>query len=182
MTARVYPGPSMIEELSNMAIQSEGRRDEVTIIEDGRTVGSGYETESTWREQLGPAQVIAFVFGVLLTVVGIVGLVRAGTDNLTGQTVVVGGLSMTALLAIIHLSLGVISLLGLPGSYAAKSSLAVVGTILVIGGILALIQPMEAMGWTDTNGVVYLIAGLLGIIIATQTPTRTASERVVRRV
>lgn len=107
-------------------------------------------------------------------------MVRAGTSDLTGEAVSVGGLSMTALLAIIHLSLGVVALLGLPGSFAAKSSLGLVGTVLIIGGILAMIQPMEAMGWTDTNGVVYLISGLIGLIVATVAPaTQSFKRRVI---
>jgi hypothetical protein len=162
-----------------MAIKSE-RTDDIQIVHgDPSSQVNEHSTEETWRDNIGPAQIVAFVFGVLLTVTGIVGMVRAGTSDLTGEAVTVGGLSMTALLAIIHLSLGVIALLGLPGTFAAKSSLGLVGTVLIIGGILALIQPMEAMGWDDTNGIAYLISGLIGLIVATIAP---ASQSFQRRV
>lgn len=156
------------------------RNDEVQAIHHGddRQVEE-HSTRESWRDDVGPAQITAFVFGVLLTVTGIVGLVRAGTRDLTGEVVTVGGLHMTALLAIIHLSLGVLALLGLPGTFAAKSSLGLVGTVLIIGGILAMIQPMEAMGWTDANGIVYLIAGLIGLIVAMVTPSGQTFERRV---
>jgi hypothetical protein len=165
-----------------MAMKSE-RTDDIQVVRsDPSSQVNEHSTEETWRDHIGPAQIAAFVFGVLLTVTGIVGLVRAGTSDLTGEVVTVGGLSMTALLAILHLTLGVLALLGLPGTFAAKSSLGLIGTVLIIGGILALIQPMDAMGWDDTNGIVYLITGLIGLILSLVAPsTQTFQRRVIHR-
>lgn len=131
-----------------------------------RTAGSDRTVTESWRENIGPSQIVAFVFGIFFVVTGIIGIARAGMDDLTGESVSVAGMEMTGLLALIHVAIGAIALFGVPSIPAAKSSLAMLGTLLVIGGLLALIQPMDSMGWDETNGVLYLIGAVVGLATA----------------
>lgn len=136
------------------------------------------ETSSV-REPYGASQIYAAAFGVFFIVLGAVGLARGGLDSMTAPRVELMGLSMTPMLALIHLALGIVAL----ASAVSRSSSRAVGTMFGAGlialGIIAIVQPVRELGWTDANGVAYLISGALGIAIAAATPALAVSERRV---
>jgi hypothetical protein len=120
--------------------------------------------ERTWSERFGATQIVAFLIGVFYVVNGVIGVIRTGLNDFTGEKAVVLGLGMTALLALIHIAYGLLALTGLGGDLFARSTMGFLGTVAIIGGIIALAQPTEAMGWSDTNGIVYLITGALALV------------------
>lgn len=129
-----------------------------------RGVVSDVTREHRWTERIGPAQVISFLIGVFFAVNGLIGVIRAGLNDLPGERTAVLGLSMTALLALIHVAFGLIALTGVGSDLVARSSMGFLGTLAIIAGIVALAEPVQAMGWTDTNGIVYLITGMLALV------------------
>lgn len=120
--------------------------------------------ERTWSERLGPAQVIAFLVGVFFIVNGLIGVIRTGIEEFPGPTTEVLGLSMTALLALLHIAYGLIALTGMGSNLVARSIMGLLGAVAIIGGIVALSEPVDAMGWSDTNAIVYLITGAVALI------------------
>ena len=130
------------------------------------------------REPFGIGQVLALAMGIFFIVIGAVGLARAGLERLTAPDVEVAGLSMTPLLAMLHLLVGLIALAGAAGRAASRSALMTLGPILIAAGIIAMIQGIDALGWNATNGVAYLISGGVAIIAAMLTPVAVIEEEV----
>ena len=120
--------------------------------------------EHRWVEHLGPPQVISFIIGVFFAVNGLIGLIRTGVNDLPGEPTEVLGLSMTAVLAMIHIAVGLIALTGISSDSVARSSMGFIGTVAIIGGIVALAERVPSMGWTDANAITYLVAGALALI------------------
>lgn len=151
-----------------------------TLHEDrtagSRQVESRVIEESDVRRSFGIAQAIAFAFGVANIVVGAVGLARTGTSDLTGSTTEVAGLAMTGALALIHLVLGILVILGVGTPGAAAGSLSFGGTVALVGGIIALIQQVSWLGWTQANGVAYLVMGGIALGAAMVTREREVVE------
>ncbi|HVL32220.1 MAG TPA: DUF4383 domain-containing protein [Actinomycetota bacterium] len=138
---------------------------------------SSTTAESAVREPFGIAQAVALTLGVLFVVLGAVGLARAGLDELTRPAARVGPFTMTPLLSVIHLLIGVISLAAASGRAAARSTLTTLGPILIAVGIIAIIQPVRALGWNDATGLLHLIAGALALGAAIATPLVTTYRR-----
>lgn len=132
--------------------------------------------ESVVREPMGAGQAIAFVLGMAGVVIGAIGLIRTGTADLTGETTTVAGLSMTGALAISHIVLGLVVMIGSGARRASVSSLTLAGPVLIVAGIIAIAQDVDWLGWTSLNGVVYLIAGAIALGGALVTPARAIVE------
>ena len=126
--------------------------------------------ESVVREPFGIAQAAALALGVFLVVVGAIALARTGFDGFTTARTEVGGMSQTPLLALIHLALGLVSLAGAAGREASRSAAMFVGPVLIAMGIIALIEPIAGLGWNDTSGIVYIIAGGIMLTASALTP------------
>ena len=131
------------------------------------------------HEPVNLGKIAAFVIGAINVIIGAVALARTGFDAPTSETTTVAGLRMTALLALSHLILGALTLAGATSTLLAKSTLATTGAILVIAGIIALIEPIEALGWNTTNGVVYLVLGAAALIAGMLTTERGLYHRRV---
>lgn len=137
--------------------------------------------ETTMREPFSLAQVVTFAAGVANIVFGAIALIRVGTENMTGPTTEVAGLQMTGALAVAHLIIGVLALMGTASRGVAISSLALVGPILIVAGIIALIERVEWLGWTESNGVAYLIMGTIALGTAAFTrDVAFVEQRLVR--
>lgn len=135
--------------------------------------------ERRWVERIGIAQILSFIIGVFFTVNGLIGLIRTGVEDLSGQQTEVLGLSMTALLAMIHIAFGLIALTGISSDTVARSSMGFVGTVAIIAGIVALAEPLEAMGWTNANAIAYLVTGALALISMISAHQILTRDRVV---
>ncbi|HEX9774312.1 MAG TPA: hypothetical protein VGB83_01855 [Actinomycetota bacterium] len=128
-------------------------------------------------EPFSVGQGVAFATGIASLVLGAIGLIRAGTADLTGPTTEVAGLRMTGALALAHVVMGLLALLGAGLRSAAVGSLVFVGPAFIVAGIIALAENVEWLGWTDTNGIVYLLAGVLALGGAMLTPDKAVVER-----
>ena len=131
------------------------------------------------REPFGVAQVVCIAMGIFFVAVGAIGLARSGLDSLTGSTTEVARLEMTPLLSLMHLVVGVIALGGGTSRSAARGVSMVVGPLLIAAGIVALVEPIEQLGWNETNGLAYLVAGGAAILAAILTPVRLMEDRRV---
>jgi len=139
-------------------------------------------TESTLlREGFSASQIFAVAFGVFSIVIGAVGLARGGVDSMTSPRVELMGLSMTPMLALIHLVVGIMALAGGASRSASRTMNTFLGAALLALGIIALIQPIRELGWTGANGVAYLITGALAIALAAMTPSVEITEQHVVR-
>lgn len=116
------------------------------------------------RETFGVGQILSIGIGIFFVVTGAIGLVRHGIQSLTAPNVRVVALSMTPLLALTHLAIGLVVLAGSSSARGARGVAMVLGSLLIGGGIVSLLGPMASLGWSGTNGVVYITSG--GILLA----------------
>jgi hypothetical protein len=128
------------------------------------------------RSPFGFAQAICLAIGIFLAVIGAVGLARAGVRHLTTPTTTVGAFTMTPLLALVDLALGLVGLVGATGRTTARGVSMFVGPLMIVAGIVALIQPVRQLGWNDADGVVSIIIGAAAMIGALLTPNMAAYE------
>ena len=112
----------------------------------------------------GLVQFVCLVAGILYVVLGAVGTARAGLDDVTGDEVTVGAFTMTALLALIILAMGVIMLGGAVDRMTGRGVATVFGPALIALGIIALIQPVRALAWNDATGVLFLVTGAVLLV------------------
>ena len=130
------------------------------------------------REPFSVGQVIALAIGIGLVATGALGLSRAGTNDLTTDAVSVAEMGMTGLLAVIHLMLGAVTIAGVAGRSIARSVLMVLGPTMIFAGAVALVSPSDALGYNDTNGIVYLVSGAVALVGAIATPAVVVTERI----
>lgn len=131
------------------------------------------------REPFGAAQFACLAVGILFVALGAIGLARSGLDELTSPTADVWRMGMTPLLSLIHLVVGAITLGGAASRSSSRGIAMVIGPMLIAAGIVAMVEPIDELGWTETNGIVYLIAGGVAIAAAIMTPVRLVQERHV---
>lgn len=152
----------------------------------GHTAPAARDIE-TIEDRVSPftrlGQVMVAGSGAVLTILGIVTLVRTGVSSDLAQPVVnVWGHTATPLLGIIELAVGVI-LIGLGASLAARRSAVVFGVLLIAAGILVLATPEDmpdelalegSYGWIPLAlGVVTTVGALLP-----EGVTRVRSRRI----
>lgn len=155
-----------------MAIEHEHYHDEHEPV-------VSHETASV-REPFGVAQAISLAIGIFLVVIGAVGLARAGIHHLDTPRALVGPFSMTPLLALADLVLGLVGLVGAAGRAAGRSVCMFLGPVLIAAGIIALIQNVRVLGWNRADGFAYIVCGAVAIVAAIMTPLVSAYEE--RRV
>ncbi|HEX9696122.1 MAG TPA: DUF4383 domain-containing protein [Actinomycetota bacterium] len=134
---------------------------------------------SSLREPYGASQIFAVAFGVFFIVLGAVGLARGGVDSMTSPRVQLMGLSMTPMLALIHLAMGILAVASGVSRSTSRGMSTFLGAALIALGAIALIEPIEELGWATANGVAYLIIGALAIAVAAMTPAMEIRERRV---
>jgi hypothetical protein len=140
-----------------------------------REVGRVEERRSIVSRPWSPAQLVAGLIGLFMTVVGGVALARLlPTDSLTGETVTVIGMGFTVVMAVITLLLGLVFLGGAGAPSNARAGIISLGVALVAFGIVIYIEPDAlggALGVTQTSGLIYSIVGLIAAIAGISSPT-----------
>jgi len=146
----------------------------------------GARVRETRRAPWSPAQLLAIVAGLVLVVIGGVGLARAGL-HLSPSVIPlththVAGLGFTSMSALIQLVVGVVLLGG--GAYpeTARSTMAVLGVLLVAFGLIVAIDPTPfatMWGYTTASGVFYAVVGAVVLIAAAVSPTYFSRRKVV---
>ncbi len=143
------------------------------------------ERTSVARNPWSPAQYVAGLLGLFMTVVGGVAVVRLlPTDSLTGETTTVIGMGFTILMAAITLLLGLVFLAGAGRPTEARPGLISLGVALLAFGIVIFIEPNAmggALGVTETSGVVYALVGLVAAIAGIASPTVVTRRAVEER-
>ena len=143
------------------------------------------EQTSVARHPWSPAQYIAGIVGLFMTVIGGVAIARLlPTDSLTGETTLVIGMGFTIVMAVITLLLGVVFLGGAGRPTQARSGMISLGVALLALGIVILIEPDAlggALGVTQRSGVVYSIVGLVAAIAGIASPNVVTRRAVVER-
>jgi len=133
---------------------------------------------ATSRVVVSPGQVIAGVLGLIVAIIGVITVARAGIDSSMNDPVVrAAGFNQSALLGAIEVGLGLLLILGAL-SYAARGLIIGVGVIMVLGGvfigaasseILHDIGTVHSTGWAImVAGIIAIVAGSLGRIVRTQ--------------
>ncbi|MGH8915487.1 MAG: hypothetical protein ACRDZM_13345 [Acidimicrobiia bacterium] len=145
------------------------------------------ERTSVARRPWSPAQYVAGMIGLLMTVLGGVALARLlPTDSLTGETVEVIGMGFTVVMAVITLLLGLVFLGGAGRPGDARAGMISIGVALLAFGIVIFIEPDAlggVLGVTERSGMVYALTGLVAAIAGIASPTvlsrRAYEERSV---
>jgi hypothetical protein len=146
--------------------------------------GSSYRESR--RAPWSPAQLVAAAAGIVLIVIGGVALARAGL-HLSPHVVPltrtqVAGLGFTSMSGLIQVIVGVLLLGG--GAYpdTARSTMAVLGVVLLAFGLIVAIDPTPfstMWGFTTASGVFYTIVGAIVLIVAAVSPTFFSRRKVV---
>jgi hypothetical protein len=143
------------------------------------------ERTTAVREPWSPAQILAGIIGLFMTVLGGVALARLlPSDSLTGDTTTVIGMGFTVVMAVITLLLGLVFLGGAGRPASARQGMISLGIVLLAFGIVTFIEPDAlggALGVNETSGVVYAVVGLIAAIAGITSPTMT-SRAVEQRV
>ena len=133
---------------------------------------------ATSRVVVSPGQVVAGVLGLVVAIIGVMTVARAGIDSSMNDPIVrASGFDQSALLGAIEVGLGLLLILGAL-SYAARGLIIGVGVIMVLGGvfigaasrdILGDIGTVHSTGWAImVAGIIAIVAGSLGRIVRTQ--------------
>jgi hypothetical protein len=135
------------------------------------------------RLVVSPGQVIAGVLGLVIAVIGIITVSRAGIDSSMNVPMVrTVGLDQSAMLGAAELGLGLLLILGAM-SYAARPLIIGVGVLMVLGGVLLGaggttvlrdVGTVHGTGWVImVGGIIAIVAGSLGRMIRTRHSVKT---------
>jgi hypothetical protein len=138
---------------------------------------------ATSRIVVSPGQVIAGVLGLVLAIVGVITVARAGIDGTLNVPVVrAGGFDQSAMVGLAELGLGLLLVLGAL-SYAARGLVVFVGVLMVVGGVLigaagpTILNDVGAVhgtGWAImVCGIIAIVAGSLGRLVKTRSSVKT---------
>ena len=150
----------------------------MTNLEDRETQPAERVTHSlrTWS----PAQIVAGLVGLFLTVMGGVALARTlPADSLTGPTAEVFGVEHTALMGIIAIIVGLFFLSQAASPFAVQRGMIGLGVVALAFGLIVIIEPQAfdgALGIGQTGGWVYTVIGLVSVITGIVAPTVTSRE------
>jgi hypothetical protein len=154
----------------------------VSIVEHREVVDTGNLRSETRvassRFVFSPGQIVAGVLGIVVAIIGIISISRGGMDgSLNVPMVNVAGTDQSAMLGLAEFAAGLLLVLGAM-SFAARSLVAFVGVVMVIGGvvlgaagttILGDVGTSQGTGWAImVGGIIALVAASLGRIIRTR--------------
>lgn len=158
----------------------------VRTISDDVVADDQQVNRSVVRAPWSPAQIVALIIGILFTVMGGVALARTGINfnDVTATHTQVAGLHHTTILGMIELFLGLV-LLGagaIPG--AGRGSMSFLGIVLLGFGLVVTIQPSSfhsSLGVHASNGVFYIVCGVILLVTAMVAPVFFDDSRVSSR-
>ncbi|MBW3666973.1 MAG: hypothetical protein KY394_05190 [Actinobacteria bacterium] len=137
------------------------------VVERGGTTGY-------WRSW-SPAQPVAGIIGLLLTVMGGVALARLiPTSSLTAETTSVFGIGHTPLMAMITLGVGLLFLAQAGMPFDVQPGIISLGIAVLAFGLIVVIEPAAfdgALGLGRSGGWFYAITGLVAVITGIVSPT-----------
>lgn len=144
-------------------------------------------TEPTRRSRVAssltwsPAQFIAGIIGLVLTVMGGVALARLlPTNSLTAETTTVVGVGHTPLMAIITLGLGLLFLAEAGTPLEVQPGMIFLGVLSLAFGLIVVIEPDAfdgALALGETGGWFYAVVGAVSAITGIIAPTVVSRRR-----
>jgi hypothetical protein len=143
---------------------------------------SGTSAWTTERPAWSPAQALAVIAGLVLTIIGAIGLARTGTNlsDVASTHARAAGLSFTAVSALVQLIAGVLLLGSAVFPESAKVGLALFGVILLGWGIVVAADTTRlyaVWGYSESTGVLYVVIGALMLIAAAVSPIFFSQRR-----
>jgi hypothetical protein len=140
-----------------------------------------HETRVTSSRTWSPAQIIAGIIGLFLTVMGGVAMARLlPTSSLTAETTTVMGVGHTVLMAIITLGLGLLYLAEAGTPFEIQPGMIFLGVASLAFGLIVIIEPAAfdgALGLGETGGWFYTIIGAISVIAGIISPTLVSRRR-----
>lgn len=130
------------------------------------------------RRVISPAQIVAGLIGVILVVMGGVVLARVGLASLTSDTTAVLGIDHTALSGLIDVVAGLLYL-GATASSSSRRNLIALSLLAIGFGAVVAIEPAaftSALGGGREFGLLYLILGVVGLLVALALPTKVVDR------
>ena len=154
----------------------------MTFVEHRDVVDNGAErTETrvaTSRFVFSPGQILAGILGLIVAVIGVMTVSRAGLDGSLNVPIVrVAGIDQSAVLGLAELVVGLLLILG-SLSASAGDLIIFLGVVMVVGGvvigaggttILRDLGVVHSTGWLImVGGIIAVVAGSLGRIVQTR--------------
>jgi hypothetical protein len=145
---------------------------------------TGTSARMTERPAWSPAQLVALVAGLVLTVIGAIALARTGTNfsNVSATHAQAAGLSFSAVSAVVQLVAGVLLLGSAVFPESAKVGLALFGVVLLAWGIVIAadtVRLFSTWGYSRSTGVLYIVIGAVLLVAAAVSPIFFSRQRQV---
>lgn len=155
------------------------------MIEHREVVDSGAARSETRvaasRFVFSPGQILAGVLGLVLSIIGIIAISRGGIDGSLNTPVVdVAGTDQSAMLGLAEFALGLLLVLGAL-NYSARSLVAFVGVVMVIGGVVlgaANTDILHDVGTSQGTGWAIMVGGIIAVVAASLGRIIRTSRRV----
>ncbi len=161
---RARHGPAYSERNEPVAYRTETRR--VTDV-------------TPWS----PAQLIAFLIGIPLVVIGALVLVREGFGDLTVHTTILR-LHHTPALAIAEIVFGALMIMAGAAAGAARGLMSFLGAVALVMGIIVVLEPSrlhEVLGTHSIHGWISIGIGAVTLLAALASPTVARRGRITTR-
>lgn len=127
------------------------------------------------RRAWSPAQFVAGIIGLVLTVMGGVALARIlPTSSLTAEATTVFGIGHTTLMAIITLGAGLLFLSEAAAPLDVQPGLVFLGVMSLAFGLIVIIEPAAfdgALALGETGGWFYAVIGAVSAVTGMISPT-----------
>ena len=139
-------------------------------------------TRSTVRSRhFSPGQILSGALGLVLAVIGVIAVTRAGIDGSLNQPVTqIFGITHSSYVGLFEIFCGLVLLLGASGAgYRGASGF--VGALLIIGGVVIAAGNLRILldvGAKQSTGWMGVVFGAVAILAAMM-PSFTSSSRVV---
>jgi len=147
----------------------------------------GYEDRDSVveeRSHFDPAAVIAFVGGFILTIFGVVAMLRGDFDGFPDQWVTVAGMTVSMLVGVIATVVGLGLLLSGASGYRGRSGALFFSALMLIAGFVIVIASSDlpsSLAAEDVFGWLLVLLGALVLAASALLPARTTSRRYATR-
>jgi hypothetical protein len=140
-----------------------------------------HTTEVTASRAWSPAQIIAGIIGLFLTVMGGVALARLlPASSLTAESTTVIGIEHTVLMAIIAIGVGLLYLAQAGTVFEVQPGMISLGVASLAFGLIVVIEPNAfagSLGLGEDGGWLYTIIGAVSALAGIVSPTVVSRRR-----
>lgn len=152
------------------------------VVEGAGNTPVAESTVTTRRASGGPGQILGGLAGLVLTVVGVLAVVRSGIDgSMNSPRADVFGLQQSALVGAVEVVIGLVMIAGAASAWN-RSLLGFSGGIVFVAGIIvaaASTKILKDLGTTKSTGAFMIVIGVVAMVSA-MLPTFTRSTSHAR--